>query len=409
MIGISEINVKLLYYNLLALCFAFPVAPKLVPFFLVIISLFSVFNFRIEARKQFKSYFPFLLSFAFYFVCILGLFWTSDLTSGLKHLEIKLSFLVIPIIFLNKNLIPQIKINGLYQSFIGGNIIAAIYALLKAAFSYFQEGINHFTYTLLSPNFHPTYLSIYALFCLSLLFYCSESLIKNIILKNATIAFLIFWIFLLSSKINILILLILLVLQLIDAIRTSLNRTKLLGYSALFIIGIATFLYFNSSIIERFKASLTVLKTSKNILNNETESNIARILIWNSAIELVVKHPIIGVGTGDVNNELVKEYEKRSYTGIQEKRLNAHNQYLQTALSTGIPSAVFLIFFLVFPLIKHHFSYSKSFQYFIIIFCVNALVESTLENQAGVVFFIFFYFLLLRSLSNKIELNLIIK
>ena len=406
---ISEINTKLLYYNLLALCFAFPVAPKLVPFFLIVISIISVFNFRIEANNKFISYFPFLLSIAFYSVCILGLFWTSDLTSGFKHLEIKLSFLVIPIIFLNKNLIQQIKINGLFQAFISGNIIAAIYALLIAAFTYFQEGLNHFTYTLLSPNFHPTYLSIYALFCLSLLFYLNESSVKNKILKNVAILILIFWILLLSSKVNIVLLFIILVLHLISAFRISPNKTKLFGYSALIIIGIGTFLFFNTSITERFKTSLTVLKYPNNILNNETESNSARILIWNSAIDLVVKHPLIGVGTGDVNNELVKEYENRSYTGIKEKRLNAHNQYLQTAISTGIPSAMLLIFFLVFPLIKYHFSNKNIFQYFISIFCINALVESTLENQAGVVFFIFFYFLLLRSKNNKTELNYSIK
>lgn len=407
--SISGINTKLLYYNLLALCFVFPVAPKLVPFFLVVISLFSVFNFRIEAKIKFTTYIPFILSIAFYIVCILGLLWTSDLTSGSKHLEIKLSFLVIPIIFLNKNLIPQIKINRLFQAFIGGNIFAAIFALSKAGYSYFHEGLNHFTYTLLSPNFHPTYLSIYALFCLNLIFYSTESIIKNKVLKNAAILLLIFWILLLSSKINILLLFIILIFQLVVAIRKSYNRTKLLSFSALIIIGIATFLFFNNSITERFKTSLTVLKTSNNVLNNETESNGARILIWNSAIDLVVHYPLVGVGTGDVNNELVKEYKNRAYTGIQEKRLNAHNQYLQTAISTGIPSAILLIFFLIFPLIKYGFSNNETLYYFISVFCVNALVESTLENQAGVVFFIFFYFLLLRSRNNKIALNYIIK
>jgi len=407
--GINEINIKLLFYNLMALCFVFPIAPKLVPFFLVIISIVSLFNFKTELNKQFNYYKPFILSISFYLISILGLLWSSDITSGIKHLEIKLSFLIIPLIFLNKNLISQLKIKYLFYSFLIGNCFAAIFALGNAALIYFQKGINHFTYTLLSPNFHPTYLSMYALFCLSLLLLSGNMLIKNKYLKNVLIVFLILWTILLSSKINIAILFIVLTFQLIHNLKASQNKLKYLIISLLSLFCVAAFLYFNTSITERFKAGFTAISPSNNIVNSETESNVARILIWKSASNLVIQHPLIGVGTGDVNNELVKEYENRSYSGIKEKRLNAHNQYLQTALSTGIPSALLLLLFLIFPMLAFSSPKYRILHYFIVIFCVNGLVESTLENQAGVVFFMFFYFLLLRYTSNKIELNTIFK
>jgi O-antigen ligase len=389
----------------MVLCFIFPIAPKLIPFLLVIISIISLFNFKIEKYKELKYYLPFTFSILFYVFCIAGLIWSTDIYSGIKHLEIKLSFLVIPIILLNKNLISENKIIHLLQAFTIGNFIAAIYALTIAAFTYLRDGVNHFTYTLLSPNFHPTYLSIYALFALVLLLNINHLITKSRTLKMIVIIVLVIWILLLSSKINIALLFVLLVIQLTITLKSSKNKLMLLSWSAVLSVLIAAFLFLNTSITERFKASFNAIKHANIIVNKETESNTARILVWKSAIDLVISNPVIGVGTGDVNNELVKEYEKRSYIGIKEKRLNAHNQFLQTALATGIPSALLLFIFLIIPLLLYQNSKYRILHYFIIVFCINGLVESTFENQAGVVFFIFFYFLLLRCISNKIELN----
>ena len=386
----SDMKSKLLLYNMMTLCFIVHLAPKLISIFLVIISIISIFNFKIEKNKNINYYLPFILSISFYVINIFGLFWSSDIDSGFKHLEIKLSFLVIPIIFLNKNLISQNKIVHLFQSYLAGNCALAIYSIANAAFAYFQYGSNHFTYTFLSPNFHPTYLSIYSLFSLGLLFNTRNLIIKNKILKISVIVFLVIWLLLLSSKINILLLFVVLIFQLIITIGLTQNKPKLLAWSFLFSAFIATFLYLNTSITDRFKTSINTIISSNNISKNDTESNRARILIWKSATCLVHNNPIIGVGTGDVNNELVKEYEKRSYLGIKEKRLNAHNQYLQTALATGIPSMLFLLFFITFPILVHHSAKYRILHYFVFIFSINALVESTLENQAGVVFFIFF-------------------
>ena len=120
------------------------------------------------------------------------------------------------------------------------------------------------------------------------------------------------------------------------------------------------------------------------------ESNAERLVVWQAGIQLIKVHPLFGVGTGDVKDALLAEYQKENKLVVYNLKLNAHNQYIQTFIALGIPGVLLLIFMLLYPgvlaLRRIHIIYFS----FLAVFFINNLVESMLEVQAGVLYFAFF-------------------
>lgn len=76
--------------------------------------------------------------------------------------------------------------------------------------------------------------------------------------------------------------------------------------------------------------------------------------------------------------------------------LNAHNQFYDTIISVGIIGLVLLLIFFIVPIclwIKNK-TFDIVFFTFLFIAAFNSLFESIFERQMGMIFFVFFYFLL---------------
>ncbi|HCS21135.1 MAG TPA: hypothetical protein DIW47_11355 [Bacteroidetes bacterium] len=67
-----------------------------------------------------------------------------------------------------------------------------------------------------------------------------------------------------------------------------------------------------------------------------------RIEAWKTAWMLIKKHPL-GVGAGDVDTAMATQYEANHTLLWPENRIPPHNQYLETALASGIPAALLLL------------------------------------------------------------------
>jgi O-antigen ligase len=120
-----------------------------------------------------------------------------------------------------------------------------------------------------------------------------------------------------------------------------------------------------------------------------------RIPIWKSAIKVIKHNFFIGVGPGDASEELLKEYKNAGYTEMCYDNLNAHNQYLEVFLGTGLIG--FLIFISVLTYMVHMLIFKRNllFGLYISIILIFFLFESILNRIAGVTFFSLFTFLLL--------------
>ncbi len=117
-----------------------------------------------------------------------------------------------------------------------------------------------------------------------------------------------------------------------------------------------------------------------------------RLVFWEAAAELIQRHFWLGTGTGDVRKAFEEVYEELKINLAQQYRLRAHNQFLTFFVSFGLMGFLFfmLLFFLPFrdgPLSYLHIA-------FLLIAFISCLTEDTLETQAGVTFFAFFYSLL---------------
>ena len=118
---------------------------------------------------------------------------------------------------------------------------------------------------------------------------------------------------------------------------------------------------------------------------------------------MISENLLVGVGTGDAKDALMKEYTKRGMTGAIEHDLNAHNEFYQVFVAIGIIGFVLLLSNLYFPLIFAFKNGNLVYLLFLIIIILNFLPESMLETQAGVMFFAFFNSLLCFNKSKSID------
>mgnify|MGYP000601294100 CR=1 FL=1 len=132
----------------------------------------------------------------------------------------------------------------------------------------------------------------------------------------------------------------------------------------------------------------------------------ARLAIWGSGLELVKEKPIVGFGTGDVRRELIRVYERNNYTHLVEFKLNAHDQYLQIFISSGIIGLILMMMYLLYPATKSRFRTNSVYIGFLILVLINLLPESMLETQAGVVYYAFFNSLLFFNLDKIVPLKM---
>lgn len=69
-----------------------------------------------------------------------------------------------------------------------------------------------------------------------------------------------------------------------------------------------------------------------------------RLAAWQCGWNVFLQQPLVGVGLGDKQNELVKEYASKDFEfGIVTKK-NVHNNYLDILMSTGIIGLLLFLF-----------------------------------------------------------------
>ncbi len=119
-------------------------------------------------------------------------------------------------------------------------------------------------------------------------------------------------------------------------------------------------------------------------------STTQRIAYWRGAVNIIKENWLIGVGTGDVKKSFDEYYEKTNSSLDKEHRLHSHNQYLTIAVAFGLFGLCWLLFTLLYPILKEKLWGSYFYMAFILIAMLSFINEDTLETQAGVVFFSFF-------------------
>jgi hypothetical protein len=128
-----------------------------------------------------------------------------------------------------------------------------------------------------------------------------------------------------------------------------------------------------------------------------------RLEYWKASKKIIQKHPLTGVGTGDVPDAFQEMYNEINSNLAKEWRLRAHNQYLSFAVAFGWPGLLFFIFVLLFSVRYACQQQNYIYLAFLIIAIGSFFNEDTLETQAGVTFFAFLNAIFLWGKSSRIN------
>ncbi|MDN5201634.1 O-antigen ligase family protein [Fulvivirgaceae bacterium BMA10] len=164
-----------------------------------------------------------------------------------------------------------------------------------------------------------------------------------------------------------------------------------LGLLFILIVILTTSVYFNPVLKERVKEAINY--NSEYSINKAWGGRALRLLKWKCSLEIIKDNLLFGVGIGDVQDSLNECYRTNKYTPLlfwKGVKYNAHNQYFETALSSGVLGLMILIgcFFIPFKTAIENGAYLYAMFLGFIFLCF--LTESLLLRNKGVMFYAFF-------------------
>ena len=385
-------------YNLpLLIAFFLPFGINYAIFILVwTICFFAFDDLGLKFKKAFKNKWSFIL-LGFFLIHTVTYFFSSNKTEALSAIEIKLSFLAFPILIFASNY-SEIQIRKIVISFVSGCLIVSFICIFKAFYSYIFNDINAFFYSDFSFFMHPSYFAMYLIFSLLIIILFYKTWLAHLAFLNVKMAFMslvfLITIFFCSSKMGLITALLVLPLTFFIILFNQGYKKTIVSFILGLLVSIFVAYHLFPKPFERLKMAFTVTSNTQSIDKTDVESTAVRILIWNESLKLINENWLFGVTPGDANDQLLVSYQKEGLTGALSKRLNAHNQFLQTFIGTGLIGIALLCIMTFGALI---FSFLKK-NYILSLFCIliicNFMVESMLQAQAGFIFFVFFFCLL---------------
>jgi O-antigen ligase len=364
---------------------------------------YSLFVTKWKWRNEYSLLF--ILFLTYYLWQAAGLIYTTDLKMGFLNLFSRFSLILYPLVLIFPGEMIRKRIKLLLRTFVIGTslflLICYFYALSRSldmtagSLSFNPHPadfpwLNYFYSSLLTLDQHPSYIAMYAILSL---FICFESSFDTSLKFKYRIIWLLVGFFLLIS-------------QYFLSSRAGL-LTCLLLVPAYFILKfrqLSKGKYAWVVIILLLAAILpVVLKNQRvdylygRISGNQTgyvRKEDPRLIIWQSAFNVAKKKILLGVGIGDVRDELVLEYKNIGEEKMAAEKFNAHNQFLETLVENGI---IGLILFgsIFIKMLQIAFS-EKNLLYlmFILLTFIFFIFETVLYRLAGVTFFSIFSVLL---------------
>ena len=368
-----------------------------------IVSIILASKKKIKLNEIIKSSFVYLV---FYFISMLSLLYSIDFNYGIKTLETLVSLIIMPFLLLTlRATTRQEQREYMIKTYLIGLILYILISFvtlfirwdIKLIVSVLKTNtiLNAACYFELSFFLHRSYISMYLVWGIVLIvnrIFQGRSM-KLTILGIVTVSVFLLYIILLGSRAALITL----------AIVTVYYLWKLLLRYSLWVN--ITF----TGIVLLFTVSLMIMYTriGDTVIKNENQSvNDIRISLWTDAFEVFKDAPLFGQGVGDGVDQMIIKHKENGNVDAFKNRLNAHNQFLETATQTGIIGLLSLICILLIPFIKSIRNKQELLFLFISIITVNFLVESMLVRLAGVLFLAFWLnFLLIIPNNSEPEIN----
>ena len=140
----------------------------------------------------------------------------------------------------------------------------------------------------------------------------------------------------------------------------------------------------------RLSATLFEYNLYRRFNNPNGGSLSQRIEFTRAAFHIIRRHPIFGVGTGDVPQAFSQTYDEIQSPLNEAFRFRAHNQYLSIMIAFGAVGLLLFLVALLFPWFSDKKNRTFLYTVFLCIMLLSMLPEDTLETQAGASMFAFF-------------------
>ncbi len=395
------------------LAFFMPIMPKLLPILIILLFLSLILEYKnLFFHKEYKVMtWLFALTYLFY---VFGMLSSNHIKEGLFILEVKLSFLLLPIFFLFHGAFHVVTMRRIFFAFVAGCFANTFFSLYQGYQCYLEKHWwECFFSGFLAFKIHTTYLAIYFCFSILILIYYIINYFSRLkFYQSFLILFLIVYfsafVVMLSSKGGLMALgTVILVSVLYFFYKRGNYRNALIIFFSSAVVMVV--LVFSSDYAKiRLREAFKVYQLSKEELfelhRESTESTAVRLMIWDVTSEVINEHPL-GVGTGDGNFVLLEKYKEAGMTGAYNAKLNCHNQFFETTLAIGIHGLLILIVFLLYIIFVALQRRNFLLLWLVIIIVINLFFESMFETQAGVIFFVFFTLLLLTSVPDIVPIG----
>ncbi|MEI9918790.1 MAG: O-antigen ligase family protein [Bacteroidota bacterium] len=312
----------------------------------------------------------------FFLLHVVGVLYSENVANAWTNVDKKIAFIVAPLIIVPAKSFTTKEIRWLCWSFVGTCLAGSITCLLDVMFRSDGDWWSRVSYTDLASGIgmHPTYLSLYCLVSVLIVF---KTITNRWITATLIIYFLVFIVFLSSRIVIISTALVMLAVAIGNSRRILMIACVAIMALALFVNPVSFYRNFRQYTKENF--AWPPAKMSDNPIS------IRMSLLWLSMKAVGETNPVIGAGTGDVNDTIAALGDKYDAHNILNTS-DPHNQYLHTYIALGAMGLLTLLAVFLTPLWMLFRQKEFVVCAGIIAFMLIGMTESLLELQKGIVF-----------------------
>ncbi|MFD2720247.1 O-antigen ligase family protein [Hymenobacter monticola] len=177
------------------------------------------------------------------------------------------------------------------------------------------------------------------------------------------------------------------------ALRVLVRRHLVLGLALLAGLALGPWLAYQllPTVQVRVNSTLFDLEQYTNGSDINEYSVARRLAALQTASNIAGDHWFRGVGPADVRDAMMAQYDWQSLGLREENRVEVHNQYVQSLLGGGVLGVALLLGLLFWPLTQGWARRDAAVCLFLVIEATAMLVDSVLDLQIGLNFFVFLY------------------
>jgi len=390
--NVSTFVKRLNFYSFLLLCFVSPIHFRLqiyaLDFWILTYVIEKLVLWKKPTRLFTRDKTAFYLVLILFSLSLFSLLYSQNIEGGINILERRLALIFIPLAAI-LGLNEYYSLHDCFRSVILGVLVSIIIMILWSIIDIVQFehvrtlynlSFREFIYEQASRFNHRYYWGIYVLLAgLGLIYIRQTEAWKSIRDTHVNILFgilILFFLIAMQSRMIIILVGLLILVQI--KLPKQKNKQILILFVAAVILVVLIL-----TLVPRF----VHLLDTDSLAFGKLQFAEPRIYVWSSAWEIIRSNWIFGIGIGDVLDGLIEKYRASEFAWGVERKFDAHNQFLQFWLESGILGAGIFFTSILAIFFARNGRFSRLRISFAVLLFFGALTESILNRFSGVVWY----------------------